>query len=136
MPDCLSCTGWVRRKLKSKEFLTALDIPMDSQDSALIQSKIFQQDLLFRNPIGVLRHVGAKFNSMLGDVDQSDAMSEKPVLVAAPISSQRISNAGNYGGLLNAGEAGGSNFDPASKQKFFSVDHDNLRKKRMSEALK
>lgn len=65
MPDCLSRTGWVRRKLNSKEFLTALDVPMDSQDSTLIQSKIFQKDLLFRTPIGVLRLVGEQFNFML-----------------------------------------------------------------------
>jgi hypothetical protein len=62
MPDCLSRSGWVRRKLKLKELLTALDIPSDTQDSALVLSTEFQQDLFFRPPIGMLRLAGLMLN--------------------------------------------------------------------------
>jgi hypothetical protein len=71
MPDCLSRTGWVRRKLNLKERLTAWDIPTDAQDSTLAKSKAFYKDLEFRNPIGVLRLLGLALN---------DALSPSPVI--------------------------------------------------------
>jgi hypothetical protein len=66
MPDCLSHSGWVRRKLSSKELLTAADVPVAAQNRPFYRSGELTMGMLLRFPIGVLHLVGVELDSLMG----------------------------------------------------------------------
>jgi hypothetical protein len=85
MPDCLSRTGWVRRRLARQELLTAADVPSNFHDDLLFQSSLLGLKALLGAPVGVLRLLGVSINLCFIDDFSSPASSRPP---------------GKFGGLL------------------------------------
>jgi hypothetical protein len=100
MPDCLSRTGWVRRKLTRKELLTVADVPVDSHDLCLYASGTLEMARLLHLPIGVLHLVGVELNGLLS---KSPKSTETPPVAEC-------------GGLLDYGVLAGGGFRQAKVQ--------------------
>ena len=93
-PDCLSSTGWARRKMTPEELLTAADTSVDLQDSLFHRSGIIEISLMLRSPIGMLHLLGVQLTaylrgspkaSAIGGLLCSDLKSDKPALLTAGI---------------------------------------------------
>ena len=65
LPDCLSPTGWARRKMTSKELLMTANIPVDIQDSLFHRSGVLGMSFMLRSPIGMLHLLGVQLTGYL-----------------------------------------------------------------------
>jgi hypothetical protein len=135
MPDCLSRTGWVRRRLTRQEVLTAADVPSDFHDDVLFQSPLLGVKALLGAPIGVLRLLGVSINLCFFD-DSSSSLSSRPPGNVGGLLPTHVVDAGGcspgqFGGLLplasevsshgehtHVVDAGGSSVSDTVKRKF------------------